>query len=252
MELQPFYFNLSDEKKESVLGFLVESVLKSRIELGMKEDPHHSDEDVNIYLAFLLLEASYPSFNERIRHLASLRNTDVFKMVEDSQDNYFKYLVYKTNADHLLLLLSIFKNLGGEGRGESAFFEKSQSAYEGYAKTYYQFASEYDRLLHRKVTALGIILSKLSHFFNQYQQILLNVREAYLNFLKTQEENFTRFLKDLDSFEGVLRLREIQDLFLDTYSAYLKTGDALLQEKLFEIAQQIKKRDPSFKMPALQ
>jgi len=249
MELQPFYFNLNGEKKESALGFLVESVLKSRIDLGMKEDPRHSDEDVTIYLAFLLLEASYPAFTERIRHFTSLRNTDVFKMVEDSQDNYFKYLVYKTNADHLLLLLGIFKNLGGDVRGEGAFFEKSQSAYEGYAKTYYQFASEYDRLLHRKVTALGIILSKLSHSFSQYQQILLNVREDYLNFLKTEEENFSRFLKDLDRFSEILHLRELQDLFLDTYSAYLDTKETALQGRLLEIAQKIQKCDPSFKMP---
>lgn len=251
MRHQPFYFNLHDEKKESALGFLVESVLKSRLKLGLSEDPKHADEDVTMYLAFLLLEASYPAYTETIRQYTSLRNIDVFKMIEGSQDNYFKYLVYKTNADHLLLLLSIFQNLGSEGRGERAFFDKSQSSYEGYATTYYQFASDYNRLLHRKVTALGIILTKLSQSFLVYEQVLMNVRSAYLQFFKTKEECFAQFLKGLDGLEEMLYLREKQDLFLDTYSAYLKTKDERLKEKLFEIGKELKRLDPSFTMPHL-
>lgn len=240
-----------DEKKESAIGFLVESVLKSRIQLGLQDNPNHSDEDVTIYLAFLLLEASYPSYNERIRQLTSPRNTDIFKMIQDSQDNYFKYLVYKTNADYLLLFLSIFQNKGGEGRGEGAFFDKSQSSYEGYATTYYQFASEYDRLLHRKVTALGVILAKLSHSFALYEQILMNVREAYLRFLQTQEAQFSQFLKELGALKELFHLREKQDLFLDAYSAYLKTKDPALKEKLFEVGKELERLDPSFRMPLL-
>jgi len=248
MKQSPFYFNLMDEKKESALGFLVESVLKSRIELGLAENPKRTDEDVNIYLAFLLLEASTSAYHDRIRQLTSPRNTDIFKLIEDSQDTYFKYLVYKTNADHLLLLLSIFQNLRKEGR-ESSFFEKSQSAYEGYAQTYYRFASEYDRQLHRKVTALGTILEKLSQSFSLYEQILMNVREAYLDFLKTSEEEFSQFLKDLDSLKALFRVREKQDLFLDTYSAYLKSKDPALKEKLKKIGNDLSALDPHFRMP---
>ena len=249
MEHHPFYFNLTENKKESALGFLVESVLKSRIKLGLEEDPVHSDEDVNIYLAFLLLEASTPAYTERIRQLTSLRNTDIFMMIEDSQDNYFKYLVYKTNADNLLLLLGIFQNLSGGGKGTGAFFDKSQSSYEGYATTYYQFASEYDRLVHRRITALGTILHKLSQSFGLYEQILINVREAYLKFLKTREGEFSQFLKELDALKELLHLREKQDLFLDTYSAYLKTKESSLRDKLSLIAKELERLDPAFRMP---
>ena len=249
MEDHPFYFNLTENKKESALSFLVESVLKSRIKLGLEESSLHSDEDVNIYLAFLLLEASTPAYTERIRQFTSPRNTDIFKMIEDSQDNYFKYLVYKTNADYLLLLLGIFQNLSGGGKGTGAFFDKSQSSYEGYAKTYYQFASEYDRLVHHKITALGTILHKLSQSFGLYEQILMNVREAYLKFLKTKEEDFSQFLKELDALKELFHLREKQDLFLDTYSAYLKTKESSLRDKLSEIAKELERLDPSFRMP---
>ena len=251
MEPHLFYFNLKEEKKESALGFLVESLLRSRLKLGLEENSRHSDEDVNIYLAFLLLEATYPTYQERIRQFASPRNTDVFKLIQDSQDNYLKYLVYKTNADHLLLLLSIFQNVRREGRRESAFFDKSQSSYEGYARTYYQFASEYDRLLHRRVTALGIILHKLSESFQVYEQILMSARDAYLKFLQTHEETFSQFLKGLDAFKELLTLREIQDLFLDTYSGYLKTKEPSLKEQLLKIGQELKRLDPAFRMPSL-
>lgn len=247
----PFYFNLTDDKKESALGFLLESVLKSRIQLGLEDPPAHSDEDVNMYLAFLLLEAGQPSYLEKISHLTSPRNSDIFRMIEDSQDNYFKYLVYKTNADYLLLLLSIFQNLNREGKGEGAFFDKSQSAYEGYAKTYYQFACEYNRLVYRKVTAIGIILNKLSHSFDRYEQILVHVREAYLKFLKTQEQEFSKFLKDLEAYKRELHLRERKDLFLDLYSLYLKTKDAALQRKLLDLGHELERLDPSFKTPLL-
>ncbi len=248
----PFYFNLKDEKKESALGFLVESLLKSRIQLGLENNPEQPEEDVNIYLAFLLLEASYPSYHERIRQLTSPRNTDIFKLIEDSQDNYFKYLVYKTNADHLLLLLSIFQNLDSEERvGESAFFEKSSSSYEGYAKTYYQFASEYDRLVHRKITAVGIILQKLSNSFSRYEQLLMNVGDVYLNFLKTKEDAFREFLHNLEKNKVLFQIREKQDLFLDLYSAYRKTYDSVLKEKLIQTGEELKRLDPSFRMPLL-
>ena len=170
-------------------------------------------------------------------------------MIEDSQDNYFKYLVYKTNADYLLLLLGIFQNLSGGGKGTGAFFDKSQNSYEGYATTYYQFASEYDRLVHHKITALGTILHKLSQSFGLYEQILMNVREAYLKFLKTKEEDFSQFLKELDALKELFHLREKQDLFLDTYSAYLKTKESSLRDKLSEIAKELERLDPSFRMP---
>ena len=37
------YFNLKDARRESALGFLVESVLKSRIKMGFNQDPADPD-----------------------------------------------------------------------------------------------------------------------------------------------------------------------------------------------------------------
>ena len=250
--MDPLYFNLKESKSESALAFLVESVLKSRIEMGLQQDPSDPDEDVNIYLAFLLLEAGHPAFGERLERYASRRDTDVFKMVEESQDNTLKYQVYKTNADHLLFSLGILHQVGTSVGPEAAFFEKTKHSYEGYAKTYYQFASEYHRLIHRKVTGLGIVLTKLSHCFERYEQILSHLQGEYLNFLRSpHQEGFATFLKDLERFEGQLKLHEKQDLFLDHYALYRRTKDPVLREKLVELIQEIQSLDPSFIPPAL-
>ena len=249
--MDPLYFNLKEAKRESALGFLVESLLKSRIEMGLQQDPADPDEDVNIYLAFLLLEATLPTFKERMERYTSRRDTDVFKMIEESQDNTLKYQVYKTNADHLLFSLGILQQVGNPVGPEAAFFEKTKQAYEGYAKTYYHFASEYHHLIYRKPTGIGIVLNKLSHSFERYEQILLHVRREYLDFYHTQEESFSKFLKELDRLETDLRLREKQDLFLDQYAQYLRTKDPLLKEVLLATIQEIQLLDPSFVPPAL-
>lgn len=250
--MNPFYFNLKESKNESALGFLVESVLKSRIKMGLKQDPSDPDEDVNIYLAFLLLEASHPAFGERVDRYTSRRDTDIFKMVEESQDNTLKYHVYKTNADHLLFSLGILQQVGASVGPEAAFFEKTKHSYEGYAKTYYQFASEYHRLIYRKVTGLGIVLTKLSQCFERYEQVLSNLREEYLDFLHyNREEGFSKFLKELEKFERQWKLTEKQDIFLDQYALYLRTKDPLLKEKLIAMIQEIQQLDPSFVPPAL-
>ena len=250
--MDPLYFNLKESKSESTLGFLVESVLKSRIDMGLQQDPSDPDEDVNIYLAFLLLEASYPTFAERIGRYTSRRDTDVFKMVEESQDNTLKYQVYKTNADHLLFSLGILHQVGTTVGPDASFFEKTRHSYEGYAKTYYQFASEYHRLIHRKVTGLGIVLSKLSHCFERYEQILSHLRGEYLTSLGTvPEEGFAKFLKELEQFEGGLKLHEKQDLFLDHYASYRRTKDPLVREKLLALIQEIQSLDASFIPPPL-
>lgn len=249
--MDPLYFNLKDAKRESALGFLLESVLRSRIKMGLKEDPVHPDEDVNIYLASLLLEATLPSFRERMERYASRRDTDIFKMIEECQDNALKYLVYKANADHLLFSLGILQQVGESVGPEAAFFEKSRHSYEGYAKTYYQFASEYHRLIYRKVTGLTIVLTKLSQCFERYEQILSYLREDYLDFYHSPQEGLSKFMKELDQFERELKLRETQDHFLDQYTQYLRTKDPLLKETLLAIIKEIQALDPSFIPPAL-
>ena len=249
--MDPLYFNLKEVRHESALGFLVERVLKSRIEMGFSQDPAAPDEDVNIYLAFLLLEATLPAFQERMERYASRRDTDIFKMVEESQDNTLKYHVYKTNADHLLFSLGIFQQVGSPVGPEAAFFEKTKQSYEGYAKTYYQFASEYHHLIYRKVTGIGIVLNKLSRSFERYEQILLHLRKEYLNFYHTREEGFSKFLKELDQLELRLKLHEKQDLFLDQYAQYLRTKDLFLKETLLATIKEIQTLDPSFVPPAL-
>ena len=217
--------------------------------MGLKQDPADPDEDVNIYLAFLLLEATLPAFRERMERYSSRRDTDVFKMVEESQDNTLKYQVYKTNADHLLFSLGILHHVGHSVGPEAAFFEKTKQSYEGYAKTYYQFASEYHRLIYRKTTALTVVLSKLSHCFERYEQMLTLLRKEYLDFYHTQEEDFSKFLKELEQFERHLKLRERQDFFLDQYTRYLRTKDPLLKESLLAALKEIQALDPSFVPP---
>ena len=91
MALSQFHFNLGHEERESTLGFLIERLLRSRIKMGLRSEGEESDEDVTVYLAHLLLSVMSPVYGEQVERYTSVRNSDIFHMVEASQDNAFKY-----------------------------------------------------------------------------------------------------------------------------------------------------------------
>src|SRR5882762_5508953 len=94
--LQPTYY------------FMINCLLYSRMETGLVSNQDFYDEDVNVYLAHLLHSFINPEYVEQSKKFLSKYDTDVFRRLANSSDARLKYLIYKTNADFLLISIGIF------------------------------------------------------------------------------------------------------------------------------------------------
>ncbi len=236
MEEELFYYNLKKKEKEAVLGFIVSALLKSRRHAGLESNKGFFDEDVNVYLAHLLLAYTDPGYCHSCQRYISLNDLDVFKMIEDVEDSCLRYFVYKVNADNLLLSLGIFQNLKDI---------KDKSI--GRAKTYYELAASYNKEIYRKITAVSEVLGKLSTWFERYLAILTETRREYFNILEyVSDPEISSLIHELEEYEKECLLHKKYDEFLDAYSAWLRDKKEETRHNLERIAKELKEIDTGF------
>src|SRR5262245_6632148 len=106
------YVDLKDSSRElqPTYYFMINCLLYSRMETGLVSNQDFYDEDVNVYLAHLLHSFINPEYVEQSKKFLSKYDTDVFRRLSNSTDARLKYLIYKTNADFLLVSIGIFDN----------------------------------------------------------------------------------------------------------------------------------------------
>ncbi len=243
MHSDSFYHDLEKNERMTALSYLMLHLLKS----GAKPNDQTSalDQEVNVYLANLLLSIGNPTHLEETKKFISTNDMDVASMITGSTDLSLKYLIYKSNADHLLTLTGIFSEPGIEKDLKGSL---SMDTLIGRGKTYYGFAAAYVRQIHRKVTAVMEILEKLSEDFERYSEILQNLSHAYFHLSQNvSTKEMKEFMEQVSRIDEELKLRELQDEFLDLYSLWLKSKDLELLKKVEALAQKIQKKDPTFK-----
>ena len=104
---------------EPTFFFMMNCLLYSRLESGNPSNQNYYDEDVNVYLANLLMSFMNPEHHERTKKYLSRYDTDLFDKIQRSQDVRLKYTIYKTNADFLLISIGIFRNADSTRPGSS-------------------------------------------------------------------------------------------------------------------------------------
>ncbi|MBI4356035.1 MAG: hypothetical protein HY597_06285 [Candidatus Omnitrophica bacterium] len=233
------YFDLQRNRSTSATGYLTQCLLESRLQMGLPSAGEACDEDVTVYLAHLLASITDPQFLSLCEQYVSPRDQDVFHAAEQAKDDlYLKYLLYRTNADHLLVSLGLFHNLGN---ASPHWFVRDRGCHTGHGKTYYQFAATYHRQLSHKLSATSAVLGKLSSRFEIYSDLLTHTRETYFQF---RERTTTA---DVDRLLGDVDLQQLQDELLDCYSAWLKSPTPDLKERLGALVQALSRRDPEFR-----
>jgi hypothetical protein len=234
-ELQPTYY------------FMINCLLYSRMETGLVSNQDFYDEDVNVYLAHLLHSFINPEYVEQSKRFLSKYDTDVFRRLASSSDSRLKYLIYKTNADFLLVSIGIFDNPAAAGGGRSKI-SPSEEAYIGRGKTYYHFAYSYSQQMHRKNQGVSEVLEKLSVGFDKYLRILSHMRGEYLDLMKRLSKGEVYHLErsvNEASTQELLRVK--QDELLELYSAWKKEPNAEVEESLERVVGEIRQINPSFR-----
>jgi hypothetical protein len=241
------YFDLKRNERDTVIGYLLNTLLQARRVCRIPSNDKAFDEDVNIYLAHLLLAFSLPDYQALTRRYLNLNASDLMELVDQSQDKVMRYFIYKVNADYLLVHLGIFHDLAS---APADFFRKSERQFVEMGQSYYEQASEYNHQIYRKHTAVGEVLEKLSHHFGDYKKILEVMRSEFFHMMKKissvescpPRESF----EDLGKLLSCVELEYKQNEFLDLYSEWLKTRSVDLAGKLRRLAEEIKSLNPSF------
>jgi hypothetical protein len=233
-DLQPTYY------------FMINCLLYSRMETGLVSNQDYYDEDVNVYLAHLLHSFINPEYVEQSKKFLSRYDTDVFRRLSTSTDARLKYLIYKTNADFLLISIGIFDNPVGQQAVRRA--APSEEAYIGRGTTYSHFAYSYAQQMHRKNQGVSDVLEKLSVGFEKYIKILSHMRGEYLDLMKRLSHGEVYHLErsiDEHSQQEMLRLK--QDELLELYSAWKQEPSEEAEENLERVVGEIRQINPSFK-----
>lgn len=185
MELKVPYFNLRKRETEAVYGALVEILLKSRMTLHLDAPSGLNDEDVNAYLAGVLVDYIDAAYQRAASPCLAARDTDVFWQATREDDASHAYWVYKVNADDRLIDLGIF-HPPGHPPGARSDTVLAQT------KAYYGLASAFNHRIHRRDTAVSDIFVKLSQATERYVSILNQARRDYLSFVEAMSEEAWR------------------------------------------------------------
>ena len=239
LRLDTPYYVIPGSRPEGTFGAILEILLKTRVKLHLDTDEEAYDEDVNAYLGGLLVSYIDPHHLLAISEVLSKYEVDVYQAVLRAQDHVETYRIYKANADDLLVSLGIFHRFWREEKGDV-----------GRLKHYYDCASEYQKRIYRKPTAVGLIQARLSEETERYLTILSEARLEYLHFVeKFGVEQLAEFTRHL---EKDLFLKARQDELLDAYSACVKEpGDLEVRNRLLRAVEELKRLDPAFRPEAI-
>ncbi|MCX5800060.1 MAG: hypothetical protein NTX17_01525 [Candidatus Eisenbacteria bacterium] len=236
-----------NRKLQPTYLFMMHCLLYSKVQTGPLPNRDCYDEDVSGYLAQLLNSFINPQYVERAKSSLLKYDTEVFQRLANSTDARLKYTIYKTNADFLLVSVGIFDNpalILGKTRDKA---RPSEEASIGRGKAYYHFAYTYSQQVHKKNPPISEVLEKLSVGFDRYARILSHLRGEYSSIMNKLSKGEVYHLERTVDTEGKKELiKQKQNLLLDVYSEWKKTGAEHLQKKLDQIAGEIRTLDPSF------
>jgi hypothetical protein len=243
------YVDLKDTSRDlqPTYHFMINCLLYSRMETGLVSNQEFYDEDVNVYLAHLLHSFINPEYVEQSRKFLSKYDTDVFRRLQASSDARLKYLIYKTNADFLLVSIGIFDNPAAAD-AHRAKHQPSEEAFIGRGKTYYHFAYTYSQQMHRKNAGVSDVLEKLSVGFDRYLKILSHMRGEYLDLMKRLSQGEVYHLeRSVDEHSAQELLRVKQDELLELYSAWKREPSDATMESLERVVGEIRQINPEFR-----
>ncbi len=228
--------------------YMMNNLLYSRLESGLPPNDEYYDEDVNVYLANLLTSIVYPKYHESMAKYIIPYDSVLFENVASTCDPRMKYIIYKSNADFLILSIGIFNNPKMNRAGSVPYMNIPEKAFIGRGKAYYSMAHSYAMEVFRGNTAIGDVLGKLSQHFEKYIKILSFLRSEYFNlYSRISNGELYHLERSIDLIDNEKKLGSLYDEFLDIFSDYKKNKTAELKKQLDEVGSSIRNIDPSFK-----
>lgn len=225
---------------QSQQHYLLRAILASRTELGLPSDADGLEEDVNIYLAYLLAAYSQPRYFLQVAGYLSDYDQELFDRLSQSQNNRLKYQAYRINADHLTVMLGVF---GQDGQNKNAWHQKKGQDFVGRAVSYYDYAACFGSQVFGRGNAVPEVMDKLSKGLEKYLQILRQVRSQYFNLVDGLSPGE---LFHLEHEAIVQNLEELHNQFLDALRQYQKEPTPDHRLALEQTITHLQSLDPHF------
>jgi len=203
-------------------------------------DYYVPDEDVNLYFAHLLDAYRSADYKDLFDSFVTTP-LGVTKLLTTSQDKSFKYFVFKTNADYILLVLAKIK--------QDKIYKCSKAKMIELAVLYYTQAVVYYNKIYKKTDGIGLVLNKLATYTQEYADVLNKVNILfYSNYVKTIiDKEFESFEKQFKEYEEKLELKGNVDKILDLWNDWKKTQDPKILNELNRRCALERKHNPDFK-----
>ena len=240
--------DLATNRREAVLALLIKWFLQARQRVAPSNASQY-DEDVNVYLAHLLVSVIEPGYQALSQRYVAARDVDVFEHIAHTDLPQLKSLIYRLNGDHLLLALSIFEPPDPGGATSAGEWHASdRSLHEGYGSTYYHFAATYARQRQPSSLAPSDVMEKLGGSFATYALVLTAVRSDYMHLLTAiSSAQFSQFAATLRDQERATALQRCQDAFLDALQRWKTHPSAAHYQRLAAQCDQLRGLDPTFR-----
>jgi hypothetical protein len=131
------------------------------------------DEDVNQYITLTLSDLAKPQSVDLINRYVVDLKSDAGQVAIQTQEQSKKFIVYRVNADYLLLTLGLFRS--DLNICDDAYIDKGSE--------YYFSAASNLKGMYQGRCAMSDVMEKLSNGFGKYVEILRSMREADDNYM---------------------------------------------------------------------
>ncbi|MBN2071054.1 MAG: hypothetical protein JW814_06305 [Candidatus Krumholzibacteriota bacterium] len=237
----------NDPEPASISFFMMNNLLYSRIDSGYPSNSDQFDEDVNVYLAYLLESMMSPEYHEAVKQFVVPYDLPLFESIRNEPDPRVKYMTYRMNADFLLMSIGIFNNARGKRPDSTSFMNLSINTYIGRGKAYYDLAQSYLRKTTLRKSTMTEILGKLSLNFEKYINVISMLRSEYFNIYdRISQGELYHLGKSIEQESLKARISKKYDEFLDAYSRFRDQRTDEAKSALVQMTLELKKLDQSF------
>jgi hypothetical protein len=240
------------ERTATLTEFLLRCLLGARAETELPSNEEEFDEDVNVYLVGLLQRFLSAAYHEEAASYLRTSDIELSREVARARDDRISFRLYKTNADHLLLAIGLFRNTPGSQAFAAPLAYRTPESFVGRGGLYYQMASSTLRRLQRRRTGPEVALTKLGERFEAYARLLGCVRTSYFHLTQRLGDGSIYHLMHEPQAPDAAQVEMLYDRFLDAYSAWRQRPDQQTHDTLRAATEELRDADPefTFQMPS--
>jgi|GEM_PF-1831576 len=240
------YHDIKDGPQKSTAFYFLENVLHARIALNLGTGLHNYDEEVNIYIAYLLMSLMTSDAFIKTKPYISAYDDDVRRYLEIHPDMRSQYTVYRENADFGLISDSVF--LGVEHAG--SYHGRVLAGCDDGPRIalYYELAASALAHLTCANATLVHVLASIADNYDDVARLLRTVAADYFDFMEKLSDGEIFHLEREASAPAIKTAYEQRlDEFLKAYYDYTNTPSEQGRQQVLAIVAELKKLNAGFR-----